>query len=104
MEAKYQSLKDKNVVVVGTGGIRGAIVKDFLEQGSRVFAFDKKEEVLKKLELYASHKDKNKKLSTYQIDVLDYEKYEKVLREIGDSYRPIKSFVHTAGVGESTPI
>ena len=103
MEARYPSLKDKNIIVVGTGGIGGAIVKDFLEQDSRVFALDKEESVLKKLESYASS-DKNKKLITYQIDVLDYKKYEEILRKIGEDYKPIKSFVHTVGVGEATPI
>jgi len=42
MEAIYPSLKDKESVVVGVGGIGGAIAKEFLEQGSRVHAIDKK--------------------------------------------------------------
>ena len=101
MEAIYPSLRDKNVVVVGTGGIGGAIVKDYLEQGSRVFALDKNIEILNKL--YNSL-DKDDKLEIYQIDVTDYDNYEKVLKEIGNNHKQIKSFVHTVGIGELTPV
>ncbi len=101
MEAIYPSLKDKNVVVVGTGGIGGTIVKDFLEQDSRVFALDKNMDVLNKL---YDLSDKNNKLNIYQIDVTDHKNYEKLLKELGNSNKPIKSFIHTVGIGESTPM
>ncbi len=85
MEAIYPSLRNKNVIVVGTGGIGGAIVKDFLEQALRVFVLDKNIEVLNKL--YNSL-DKDDKLEIYQIDITNY---KKVLKEIGNNCKKIKT-------------
>ena len=123
MEAKYPSLKGENIVIVGVGGIGGAIAKEFLEQGSRVHAIDKKpleelEKVWKEFqgpiipEEYQkpSYGDREKiiyedsELFYYKCDVTDYEKYSKLLKEIGEEYYPIKSLIYTAGIGQATKI
>jgi len=124
MEAKYPSLKGENIVIVGVGGIGGAIAKEFLEQGSRVHAIDKKpleelEKVWKEFQgpiipkkyQKPSYSDREKiiydngsELIYYKCDVTDYEKYSKLLKEIGEKYYPIRAFIYTAGIGEATKI
>lgn len=110
MDAKYKSLNGENVIVVGTGGIGGAIVKDFLEQGSTVYALDKSKKVLKGL-----CEDK-KEIHKHKIDVTAHEEYRNLIRNIGeqckpewislleDKPKPIRSFVYTPGLGVSTSI
>ena len=97
MEGNFQSLKGKSVVVVGTGGIGGAIVRDFLEQGARVFALDKNQKVLNGLKA-------NRKLTKVIVDVTKHKNFEAVLQKIGKENCPIKSFVYAAGVGASGQI
>lgn len=104
MEGRYSSLQGKNIIVVGTGGIGGAIVRDFLSQGSIVFALDKNEKVLEGL--LGPGDDRESKLKKHLVDVTDFDGYKRLIRTIGEGCRPkpIYAFVYTAGIGESTPV
>lgn len=104
MEGRYSSLRDKNIIVVGAGGIGGQIVRDFLAQSSIVFALDKSEKVLEGL--LGPDDDRESRLKKYCIDVTGPDGYKRLIREIGENCRPepIYTFVYTAGIGESTPI
>lgn len=114
MDAKYNSLEGQNVIVVGTGGIGGAIVGDFLEQGSILYALDKNEKVLENLcnpwnadkwgEEY--YNDETVRLQKHKIDVTAHEEYRNLIKKIGNGCKPkkIHSFVYAAGLGVSTPI
>lgn len=104
MEGRYPSLQDKNIIIVGTGGIGGAIVRDFLSQGSVVFALDKSREVLKRLLMPGDGQEA--KLKKHCVDVRDFNCYRELIRKIGEERGPdaIYTFVYTAGIGESTPI
>lgn len=123
MDAVYKSLRDKNIIVVGTGGIGGAIVGDFLEQGSTVYALDKSKKVLDNLcnpwdaEKYGEEfLNGVPRLKRHKVDVTSHKKYRSLIKHIGeeckpewislleDETKPIRSFVYTAGLGVSTPI
>lgn len=97
MEGIFPSLKDKIVVVVGTGGIGRKIVQDFLKQGAKVFALDISQDVLNGLE-------EDRALTKIQVDVTKHQKFEAVLQEIGKENFPIRSFVYTAGIGTPSPL
>ncbi|MCD6477765.1 MAG: SDR family oxidoreductase [Candidatus Aenigmarchaeota archaeon] len=107
MEGKYPSLEGENIIVIGAGGIGGAVVGDFLRQGSNVYALDKKP--LKELEkVWDDYYGKFEKgiLEVYQADVTDHEELKKTIREIGKKTKPkgIRSMIYTAGIGESIDV
>jgi NAD(P)-dependent dehydrogenase (short-subunit alcohol dehydrogenase family) len=97
MEGIFQSLKGKVIIVVGTGGIGGAIVRDFLKQGCKVFALDKNQKTLQRLGI-------KKNLKKIIVDVTEKKRYKEVLENIGKKYKPIKSFIYTAGIATPTPV
>lgn len=100
MDGKFASLKDKTAVVVGTGGIGGAIARDFLEQGCYVHALDKNKGVLDNLQKPGFT---NLRLVTYQVDVTEKDKYRIMLKSIGARHG-IDVFVYTVGIGTPTEI
>lgn len=97
MEGIFPSLKNEVIVVVGTGGIGGAIVNDFLKQDAKVFALDKSQDVLDGL-------GEKKGLTKILVDVTKHEEFETVLQKIGEENVSIRSFVYTAGIGTSSPV
>jgi len=108
MEGKYPSLEGKNVIVIGAGGIGGAVVGDFLRQGSNVYALDKKppEELEKVWNDYYGEFENKVNLEVYQADVTYHEGLKKTIRKIGEKTKPegIVSMVYTAGIGESIDV
>lgn len=100
MKGRFSDLKEENAIVVGTGGIGGAIVKGFLEQGCRVFAIDKSQEVLEKLCVPRESRWKSESnLEQIVADVTAQKRYKEILESIGERYKPIKVFVYTVGIG-----
>lgn len=97
MEGVFPSLKNEVIVVVGTGGIGGAIVNDFLKQEAKVFALDKSQDVLNGL-------GEKKGLTKILVDVTKHEEFKTVLQKIGEENVSIRSFVYTAGIGTSSPV
>jgi NAD(P)-dependent dehydrogenase (short-subunit alcohol dehydrogenase family) len=97
MEGVFPSLEGKKVIVVGTGGIGAAIVRDFLKQGSKVFALDKDPKALEKL-------GNGPNLEKIVVDVTVNKEYRETLEKIGKRHRPIKGFIYTAGIGTPTPV
>lgn len=99
MEGRFPSLKNENIIVVGTGGIGKAIVDGFLKQGAKVFALDISQNVLDGL-------GEDQALTKILVDVTKHEEFEAVLQKIGKRCYPysIKSFVYTAGIGTPSPL
>ena len=101
MDATYKSLKGKTVIVVGTGGLGGAIVNDFLEQGCKVYGIDNNQDTLDNLS--KKHSEYEHLFQPQFADVTEVSEYEKILKTIGDNEtNPIHSFVYTAGLGVSS--
>lgn len=101
MEGRFRSLENKAVVVVGTGGIGGAIVGGFLEQGCFVYALDKERTVLDGLR---PPKGADLKLIRVRADVTEKNKYKMAIQRIGRRHESIRSFVYCAGIGTPTEI
>ncbi|MCK4808054.1 MAG: SDR family oxidoreductase [Candidatus Aenigmarchaeota archaeon] len=100
MDAIYKSLKGKNVIVVGTGGIGGAIVEAYLEQGCTVHGIDINSETLASLSETLSRYEGQ--FQTHVSDVTKVPEYQETIKKIGDKEQTIDCFVYTAGLGVSS--
>ena len=86
----------KGRVAIITGGAQGfgyAIAKRFLESGSEVIIWDIDKEAIKKIE----NEFKNKKFSSYVVDITNYEDVKKNIQEIS-SNKKIDIFINNAGI------
>tara|TARA_X000000950_G_C13920438_1_gene663103 strand:- start:11718 stop:12452 length:735 start_codon:yes stop_codon:yes gene_type:complete len=85
----YPDLKNKVVIV--TGGFRGngkAIVKNFLQNGSKVYSLDNK--------FIKSEKKNN--LSKIKIDLTNFDDLDQLIKKIGNKNKKIDILINNAGI------
>ncbi len=85
----YPDLKNKVVIV--TGGFRGngkAIVKNFLENGSKVYSLDDK----------FNKSEKKNKLIKVKIDLTNFKDLEQLIKRIGTKNKKIDILINNAGI------
>lgn len=88
-----RGLKDKNVIVTGAGGgIGGALVKRFVEEGATVALFDLNEDAAR-----GSAEAAGGTTHVYPIDITDYEAVQAAVADFHSKAGSIDALVNNAG-------